>query len=222
MNMIKYMQKNEQDSIIGELHLESMDTTEFKHHNFRLVLIKTDSVRSSSIDMIKIKNELLDYLNFHSYNQVFIKWEISPDKPLDTLDLIGKLPLKYQNDTLKRIGNQFFDTLKIIYNSKIVKKETHYIFISDKVLTDFMGRSSLNPFPNHSNDLRFVIMSYKAKNIYELYTHELGHNNRLWHPVNSVKIPIKSTQNYMDYSYKLNMFWRWQGIKMRIIQFEPK
>jgi hypothetical protein len=68
------------------------------------------------------------------------------------------------------------------------------------------------------NKGNYTVIYNSASNDFPTYTHELGHAFGLLHPFsdnddNKKTIPLiqkGTSQNYMDYSPIINMFWKWQ------------
>ena len=221
---------DETNTVIGNLNVQSEVREKFQEHRFVLIKLITDSARASKIHPEEIVTDLEDFLNYNSYNQVFIRWEHVETKIFDIRDILP-FPLCDAVNYNPENAVNFQDTLKLdktleLFFNVIIPnyadttdRSLHYIFISDKKIA-FRGLSSSNGDDKYK--IRYVIMNPIDRNAYDIYTHELGHNCTLKHTFmyDGGNVPEASTTNFMDYSRILKYFWKWQGERMKRNHFE--
>jgi hypothetical protein len=166
------------------------------------------------------KASILDYLNKHSHNQLMRRWVLdSSFNYLDTLDLTHEYatqPNAFADpDTLHRKMRPFFLAHKgvgfSIFNSPTGPRSPnrrHVIFVVNMPMGTTAGNAELG-------GVQGEVYSTSTK---KTFTHELAHMLRLPHTFSdspsepNLRIPIHTTQNFMDYSVNENMFYFCQWV----------
>jgi hypothetical protein len=159
---------------------------------------------------------LTDALNNRSFNQSFMQFQNDGSSVL-TIDsaLIVKSGIKFtsgQLDSEKENRTAIQTLLESEYRKtgkKINKNERIFFLINNQQMTGVGGYA---PAPdNNINNTGYSIVIFKS-NIghWESFVHETGHTFGLQHPFDSQPYRQGSTSNFMDYTPKMDMFWKWQ------------
>ena len=207
--------KDENDNIIGKFIVQSEKKSNFLLHKCELIRVISDSTFLDSINLPVIKTELEFFLNNKSYNQAFVKWEVTKTSTIFVnIDTTLALSAMTLNHTLSQ---RYFHKLKLHYKNA---KNTHYIFLVDKRSSKVRGMAT-KPDVLISKKPQYVTIFYQAQNKYITYSHELGHNHSLKHPEDEYSsVKMFSTNNIMDWGgQNRNYFWRWQIKKIRKFEF---
>jgi hypothetical protein len=64
-----------------------------------------------------------------------------------------------------------------------------------------------------------IVIFKSALTKWSTFVHEVGHTLGLQHPFNTRGFTQGNSNNYMDYTYKRNMFWQWQWKIINNIDF---
>ena len=88
-------------------------------------------------------------------------------------------------------------------------KERVIFLINNRDMIGVKGYAPRPPVRDSKGYSVVMLKSYIAK--WETFVHEIGHTYSLKHPFDmSNQYRKGSTTNFMDYSPKINMFWKWQ------------
>ncbi len=214
--------KNENDSIIGKINVVSEKEDNYTGFNLTLVKVITDTL-NRPINLVKITKKLQKELEDFSYKQAFVKWT---DIKYDTLNLTGYIDTTYLSE-LEIDYNKSLALRDTLINWYKIKKggrlkKRFVVFIVDKEGAISSSGGKLNgiaKWPKTGED-NYLVIYYNAKENYDTYIHELGHNFGLQHPFGQFpNIQKYSTKNIMDYESGRNYFWQWQCKQIRNFKF---
>ncbi len=167
------------------------------------------------------KQEILNYLNNNSHNQLHVKWELAQPSVnyIDTLDISSDYILNPNGLTFTKSTN----ILNYLKNKYIAKyqinvesnPENQYFFVTN--LTNVMSQSGgisggINGTGGNSGAFFVSIL-----NKFYVYSHELGHGLGLNHTFEnngSKNIPQGKTSNFMDYNSSYDTWFRYQYLRI--------
>jgi hypothetical protein len=159
---------------------------------------------------------LENYLNNNSYNQAFYQFKC---KGIDSLvisdSLIAKKPIIIVSDkldSLERNRAAIRELLVSEYKKKsgIIANERIIFLVNNREMTSVAGFANRPLLPIPVGTECYVIIFKPALTDWETFVHEAGHNFGLKHPFETNGFIQGSSSNYMDYTLKKDMFWRWQ------------
>jgi hypothetical protein len=221
-NPIALKVKDKGDQIVGQLNIHSIqlkdDNTETIRKKYSVIDVTLGtSQNSTQIDPVKYQHNLLTFLNNKAYNQSFIQFGDNVQFSRLTIPNLGNVQVDAEGDIIESDPNE-----KNLYNL-LVNATTA---ASNSGATDYIifiiNNRNYAKRPNGGRVSGFsmnkdVVLLKMSNEDWETVVHELGHCLDLKHPFAEYPNDINEgdTNNYMDYSPKINMFWKWQWDIMR-------
>jgi hypothetical protein len=176
--------------INGKLFVESRE----KLPTSKLLLVKVivNDTIGKNIDIEAQKVKIDHILNNKSYNQGFAQWKVSVDDKTVYINLEN--PTRLDSIIIKA---------KEEYREK--QEKDYVMFICEE--GDDCGLAY--PFNDYSFRYSIITLKNECKPVITS-AHELGHNHRFQDLYIEYPSIFNDTFNFMDYSKKRNMFWKWQ------------
>ena len=176
--------------IIGKIMIESKNL--LLPSQIKLVKVIVNDTIGKNIDIEAQKAKIEYKLNNKSYNQGFAQWKVSVDDKTVYVNL--ETPTRLDSILIKA---------KDKYGEK--QEKDYIMFICAEGNDCGLAYPFDNPFFRYSiiplkNDCNPLVTS----------VHELGHNHGFQDLYIEYPSIFNDTFNFMDYSKKRNMFWKWQ------------
>jgi hypothetical protein len=203
---------------IGKLNFFTEDTERSEKITlitYKIVNVTFGNTVSDAVMSKYAQGNLLDtYLNSHSFNQAFtqVQHKGSSDLTIDSA-LIDRKGIKYIASQLENIDENkgaIRDLLESEYKKAggtIDEDERILFLINNRQMIDVGGYAPYSRKP----DAGYSIVIFKSNaNNWETFVHEIGHTFGLEHPFDDKSYIKGSTTNFMDYTPKMDMFWKWQ------------
>ena len=187
--IIAYLRKK----AIGKIVIESKSL--LSPSQVKLIKVIVNDTIGNNIDIEAQKAKIEYLLNNKSYNQGFAQWIVSIGK---TVYVNLENPIQLDSILIKA---------KEEYREK--QEKDYVMFICEE------GDDCGLAYPFNDFSFRYSIITLKNEcNPVITSAHELGHNHRFQDLYIEYPSIFNDTSNFMDYSKKRNMFWKWQWKKI--------
>ncbi len=201
-----YDQSNE---VVGKINVVLGKIRETKE--IVLVRVKHDNNGYANYNI----GQTINLLNQESYNQAYLNWNNTTTDTLNITTQYTANPSLFNSSSKGAIDN-----IKDIYEENhTVKVEKYYVFVTDIRVTKDEGNVAGRAENFNTNSL-VLLKDRGTKTI----IHELGHCLGMQHTFSDGqgvrKIPKGTTNSFMDYSTKRNMFFLFQLEHLFNYQFQ--
>ncbi|MDR2126366.1 MAG: fibronectin type III domain-containing protein, partial [Prevotellaceae bacterium] len=224
------MIKTSYNKTIGKLNVFSQQPIE---KELLLIHIQTDSI-SASDNFAPYITSITNRLNDKSYNQAFVKWDVTTAS-IPYVDIKNNIKLLKQDSILKAECKNMTSKEALFRAADLLVKIYGITYSNDKYVGFIVSDSIIANIPNNGIFVFDGIGLSFGQNLFmiandnydaQIITHELGHCLKLHHPFGTENkindegfqrqsIQSGSTENIMDYDKtRMHTLWLWQWIIM--------
>ncbi|GHV58440.1 hypothetical protein FACS1894182_10760 [Bacteroidia bacterium] len=215
---VKYtlLVKDRGGKIVGKLYFYSKNREKAQSINYQVVNVTFGSTPSNitpiEVDLNNYSegSSLENYFNQNSFNQAFIQFKNKNKSQLRHL-VITDAEIRAKGitsnsaielDSTKNNWGKIQDLLESKYGNVSTANERIIFLINNRTMTEVLGFADT---PGN-----YIVIFNPALTNWGILTHETGHTFGLKHPFDTNGFIKGNSTNFMDYTPKRNMFWKWQ------------